>query len=210
VSQRQELHRAPGFAQAGQLAFELAGIGVDDCAHVDLYSCFPVAVRVQAAELGLSPERPLTITGGMTFGGGPLNNYVLQSTAAMMATLRDDPGSFGLVTAVSGMITKQGVSIWSTEPSAAGYRSADVTESVAAAMPVVETVIAGEDDAAVCTYTVLYSEAAPSRAVVVAARSGGGRSVVVSTDPQVLTSMVTEEWCGRTVRIHADATFSPR
>jgi acetyl-CoA C-acetyltransferase len=208
VSQREQLHRSPGFARAGGRAFELAGVGVDDCAHVDLYSCFPVAVRVQAAELGLSTDRPLTVTGGMTFGGGPLNNYVLQSTAAMMATLREDPGAVGLVTAVSGMITKQGVSLWSTAPNAAGYRSDDVTASVAAAMPVVETVVAGEDTGEVTTYTVLFADGMPSRGVVLAARPDGGRTVAVTQDPQLLASMTTEEWCGRAVRVHADATFS--
>ena len=32
---------------------ELAGVGVDDIDHVDVYSCFPSAVQVAAAELGL-------------------------------------------------------------------------------------------------------------------------------------------------------------
>ena len=57
-------------------------------APVDLYSCFPVAVEVQAQELGISPHRALTLTGGMTFGGGPFNNYALQGAAAMVRELR--------------------------------------------------------------------------------------------------------------------------
>ena len=38
------------------------------------------AVEVFAAELGIDPARDLTVTGGMPFAGGPLNNYVLQAT----------------------------------------------------------------------------------------------------------------------------------
>ena len=54
----------------------LAGTGVDELAHVDLYSCFPSAVEVAAAEIGLGLDRQLTVTGGLSFAGGPWNNYV--------------------------------------------------------------------------------------------------------------------------------------
>ena len=166
-------------------------------------------MRVQAAELGLSIERPLTVTGGMTFGGGPLNNYVLQSTAAMVDQLRRDPGAVGLVTAVSGMITKQGVSIWSTRPPAEGYRSDDVTDAVAAEMPVVESVIPADEEGVVASYTVLYADGLPAKGVVLVDRVTKGRSIAVSQDPQVLAAMTTEEWCGRKVALREDATFTP-
>ena len=47
---------------------------------MDLYSCFPSAVEMFQKELDNSECFP-TITGGMSFAGGPLNSYVLQSTA---------------------------------------------------------------------------------------------------------------------------------
>ena len=52
-----------------------------------------------AAEQGLSLDRELTVTGGLTFGGGPLNNYVMHSIARMVELLRDNPGKKGFVTA---------------------------------------------------------------------------------------------------------------
>jgi acetyl-CoA C-acetyltransferase len=208
VSQRAQLHRAPGFRIAGERAFDLAGCNVDDIAHVDLYSCFPVAVRVQAAELGLSLDRPLTVTGGMTFGGGPLNNYVLQSSAAMAVELREDPDSIGLVTAISGMITKQGVSIWSTRPPARGYRSDDVTSAVAAVNVPIDTVVPSEGEGTVAGYTVLYADGAASKAVVIADHAGGARAVAVSKDTELVEAMTGDEWCGRAVALHEDATFS--
>ena len=45
--------RSPGTARSA-----LAGIGIDDVAHVDLYSCFPCAVQIAATELGLGARRP--------------------------------------------------------------------------------------------------------------------------------------------------------
>ena len=80
ISERPELHRSPAIRLAGAAALEQAGLGIDDIAFVDLYSCFPVVVQMAAGELGLAlddPDRPLTLTGGLTFGGGPGNNYTV-------------------------------------------------------------------------------------------------------------------------------------
>ena len=85
LSQRPELHRSPAIRLAGTAALEQAGLGTDDVAWIDLYSCFPVVVQMAAAELGLAvddPDRPLTLTGGLTFGGGPGNNYTSHGIAA--------------------------------------------------------------------------------------------------------------------------------
>ncbi|MCU1365581.1 MAG: Acetyl-CoA acetyltransferase, partial [Ilumatobacteraceae bacterium] len=122
---RAEIHRSPAVAAVRGAVREHLDRDTPDIEHVDLYSCFPAAVRVQASELGIDPASPLTITGGMTFGGGPLNNYTLQSLVAMVRVLRDDPDSDGLVTNVSGMLTKFGASVWSCRPPAAAYRSVD-------------------------------------------------------------------------------------
>jgi len=211
VSRRAVLHRSPGFAAAGAEALGSAGVGVDDLAHLDLYSCFPIAVRVQAAELGIGPDRTLTVTGGMTFGGGPLNNYVLQSTARMAQVLREDPGSLGLVTAVSGLLTKQGVSVWSSRPPAAPCRVADVSERAAAATPAVDVVTGREGPATVATYTVRYGEdGAPTRAVALVDLADGPRAIAVSGDPGLASAMTAEEFCGRTVDLDDGGGFSVR
>jgi len=107
VSNRADLYSSPAIRQAGRAALELGGAGIDDIAHIDLYSCFPSAVQVAAAELGLSVDdaiaghRPLTVTGGLSFAGGPWNNYVTHSIATMANRLRQEPGSLGLVAASS-------------------------------------------------------------------------------------------------------------
>src|SRR3954462_4326604 len=88
IGERQQLHRSPAIRIAGRRVLEMAGIGLDDVDHIDLYSCFPSAVQVAAAELGLSGDpRPLTVTGGLTFAGGPWNNYVTHSIATMAQRL---------------------------------------------------------------------------------------------------------------------------
>jgi acetyl-CoA C-acetyltransferase len=210
LSRRRDLHRCAGFSLAGSAAMGLAGTGIDEIAHIDLYSCFPIAVRVQAAELGLSLDRPLTVTGGMAFAGGPLNNYVLQALAKMANVLRADPGSTGLVTAVSGMLTKQGVSLWSSRPPAAGYRSEDVSDRVNAVAPAVAMAASGSGPATVATYTVIHDGGDPKRGVVIAGRSDGTRVIATTGDRATVEAMASKEWCGRPVDVDANGGFTPR
>ncbi len=95
ISHRPELHRSPAIRLAGQAALELAGVGIDDVGPIDLYSCFPAVVQMAAHELGLpvdDPARPLTMTGGLTFGGGPGNNYASHGIAQVVGALREAAG----------------------------------------------------------------------------------------------------------------------
>ena len=176
LTTRRDLHRSTGFALAGARALELARTSVDAVDHLDLYSCFPAAVRVQARELGIDGERPLTVAGGMTFAGGPLNTYVLQSTAAMADRLRGGPGVTGLVTTVSGMLTKQAVAVWSGDPPAA-FRSAEVGEETRAGTPVVEVVDEAGGDGVVAGWTTLHERGTPTATVAVVDLPGGTRTI---------------------------------
>ncbi len=117
---------------AGRRALALAGVGPGDVDHLDLYSCFPAAVQITAHELGLALDRSLTVTGGMTFAGGPLNSYGLHALATMADVLRTDAGATGLVTSVSGFLTKFGAGVWSTDPGREGWRGEDVTSEARA------------------------------------------------------------------------------
>jgi len=104
VTERRDLHSSPAIGAAGRRLTELAGVAPADAHHVDVYSCFPSAVQVGADELGLDLGRRLTVTGGLPFAGGPLNNYVTHSIATMVGVLRGDPGSIGLITANGGSV----------------------------------------------------------------------------------------------------------
>ncbi|MEJ2130588.1 MAG: hypothetical protein P8Y95_02960, partial [Gammaproteobacteria bacterium] len=79
VSNRDNLYSSPAIRTAGRRVLELAGCEAGDIDFQDVYSCFPVAVQVAAREIGLRRDIPLTVTGGLTFAGGPLNNYVMHA-----------------------------------------------------------------------------------------------------------------------------------
>ena len=100
---------------------------------IDVYSCFPSAVQVAANELGLplgDPDRPLTVTGGLTFAGGPWNNYVTHSIATMAERLVANPGQRGLITANGGYLTKHSFGVYGTEPPSHEFRWEDVQSDV--------------------------------------------------------------------------------
>ena len=131
IINRAELGRWPAMGLLGEVATASLGRSLADIDLLDLYSCFPVAVRLQAAELGLPLDRPLSVTGGMTFGGGPFNNYVLGSTAAVADRLRSSDATTGLVTTVSGLLTKPGLAIWSSTPPEGPVLVADLAAEAA-------------------------------------------------------------------------------
>ncbi|MEP1595812.1 MAG: hypothetical protein ABJK20_14590, partial [Halieaceae bacterium] len=197
VASRGDLGGSPGFRLAGEAVLSSADVSLADVPLRELYSCFPSAVRVQLEELGEAGDGDLTVTGGMTFGGGPLNNFVLQATAKMVQVLRQQPTELGLVTSVSGMLTKQACALWSAKPGDKPYAHVDVTDEVRAQSPQCELIADYEGPGTVAGYTVLYQGDQPWRAVAVFDLPEAQRTVAFSEAPALLAEMQGEECCGR-------------
>jgi acetyl-CoA C-acetyltransferase len=208
LSRRAELSRCPGFRLVGQRAGELAGVDPNAIEHRELYSCFPSAVRVQLREIGLDTIRPVTWTGGMAFHGGPLNNYVLQCAARMAEILRGDPGSCALLTAVSGILTKQGATIWSTRVPERGFQFADLRNETERATPAVELCDAAIGDAQIASYTVLFEHGDPARAIALCDLPSGERAIAVSADRDLARDLTLREGCGLPARLLPKAEFA--
>ncbi|NNL66472.1 MAG: acetyl-CoA acetyltransferase [Myxococcales bacterium] len=207
VCQRDSLAHSEAARIAGQRALTHAGVEARALGPVDLYSCFPVAVRLVAEALELDPGRRLTVTGGMPFAGGPVNNYALQATARMVEVLREGDGAPGLVSSVSGMFTKQGFGLWATEPPARPFAFEDVSDAVAMASPARPLDAEPDGEARIVGYTVLHEQGAPARAIAVCDLEGDARTVAFSTDAALMAAMMREEFCGRVVRVSADGAF---
>jgi acetyl-CoA C-acetyltransferase len=198
VSNRDNLHSSPAIRTAGAAALELAGLTADDLAHVDLYSCFPAAVQVAALELGLGLDRQLTVTGGMTFAGGPWNNYTMHGIATMAGVLRDDPGSLGLCTANGGYLTKHSFGVYSTSPPAAGAFRWRSTQAEVDAMPSRQVDDAPDGPAEIETYTVMHGrDGEPEQGLTALRMPDGRRAWGVTTDTDTMAAMTVEEMIGR-------------
>lgn len=201
LAERAEPAASPGFRIAARRALAAAGLELDAVALLEIYSCFPAAVRVQAREIGIPPDRALTVTGGMAFAGGPLNNFVLQALVRLADLLRGGRGETALLTAVSGMLTKQGVSLFGRRPPEGGFRFADVTEEAAAATPWVPVDPGYRGPARVATYTVLHEKGEPRRAVLLCDTPSGARTIAVVDSAAEARAMTTEDPIGQQVHV---------
>jgi acetyl-CoA C-acetyltransferase len=200
VSNRDNLYSSPAMRFAGNRCLQLAGVTTATLDHVDLYSCFPVAVEVAAAELGLAETRPLTVTGGLTFAGGPLNNYVMHSIARMAELLREKPSAKGLITANGGYLTKHAFGVYSAEPPAAPFRHEDLQRQVDAT-PSRDVVLNHRGAVTVESYTVMYGADGPTIGHVACLLADGRRAWGNTRDTAVLTAMTREEFCGRAAKL---------
>lgn len=115
LSARPDPARSAAMAAAFDAAFDASGIDRAAIGPVDLYSCFPCAVAAAADCLGRGADdrRPLSLTGGLTFFGGPGNSYALHSIAALVDLLRRDRSATGLISANGGVLAKHAVGLYS-------------------------------------------------------------------------------------------------
>ena len=201
LSERRDLVSSPAIGIAGNLALELAGVGVDEVAHVDLYSCFPSAVQLACRELRIDPDRQLTVYGGLPFAGGPWNNPVSHALAAMVDVLRADPGSTGLVTANGGNVDKHAFGVYSTTPPASGFRHARPQAEIDA-VPGRTVLDEHRGTAVIEGWTVMHErDGSPHRAHATCTTAEGQRTWAVSHDPDVMALLETTDVGGRTVRV---------
>jgi acetyl-CoA C-acetyltransferase len=154
--------------------------------------------------LGIPKEdpRPLTVTGGLPYFGGPGNNYVGHSIAAMTQKLREAPGTIGVVTGNGWYVTKHSAGIYSSAPPRKEWQREDPKQYQrqidAEPHPALKEEPSGA--ATVETYTVLFDrEGAPESGIVIG-RTSDGRRFISNTpaDRRLLESMTKREFIGTT------------
>jgi acetyl-CoA C-acetyltransferase len=206
VSHRDRLGESTAVAVAGRRLLGLAGASIDDVELVDLYSCFPSAVQIGADALGLDHERQLTRTGGLTFAGGPWNNYSMHGIAALVADLRAAaPDALGLLWANGGYVSKHALGLYGTRPGrpfvhdhTEAQAEVDRTAPRCEVAPVDRT----SGAAVVEGYTVMHTRDGVPEAGWAACRLPDGRRAWArTTDPVVAGAMTDGEWVGRSVTV---------
>jgi len=207
VASRRDLHSSPAIEAAGSTAFKLTGLGPDDIDHLDIYSCFPSAVQIAVAELGFGTDRQLTQTGGLTFAGGPLNNYVTHSISAMVDTLRHDPGSLGMVTANGGFLTKHALGIYSTTPPAEGFLTANAQDEADQA-PTTIVDKSHHGPVAVEAYTVMHDREGATEALCALQTPTGGRTWGRVNDPTAAAEMTEVDAIGQSGSLDPEGSLT--
>jgi acetyl-CoA C-acetyltransferase len=205
-SRRPVLDASPAIRAAGRALFEAAGIGLDDVDCFDLYSCFPIAVEVGAAEIGLALDDPrgLTLTGGMSFFGGPGNNYTSHGIAAAVLRLRER-GGLAYVSGNGGFLSKHSLGLYAAQPrpTGPGFVLADTDRAQqaidAAALPIT---LEAEGEARVVGGTVVYGRDGEVESAPVVAELPDGRRLVARAAPEILASLAGRSLVGERVSVH--------
>ena len=191
---RADLSAGPASVLAARHALEVAGIGAEDLATIDLYSCFPAPVFNICDGLGLDPQDPrgLTVTGGLPFFGGPGNNYSMHAIAETVQRARSAPGSYGLVGANGGIMSKYSAGVYSTTPAAwMPDRSADLQAEIDG-WTAPEQAQHADGPAIIETYTVSRARDGARTGIVVGRLdANGSRFVAKGDDPDLLDLLTT-------------------
>jgi acetyl-CoA C-acetyltransferase len=211
VSHRHTPAASPAIAACGRAVFEHAGAGPDDLGPIDLYSCFPAAVELAADALGLAlddPARPLTCTGGLTFFGGPGNNYATHGIGAVARQLRESDGdAIGLATALGWYATKHAVGLYGSAPPPRPFAALTPEPETPAARTVADP---GDFEADAETCTVIYErDGSPSYGILFALRDDGERALGITRERDVLDAMPADGFLGSRVRLGSDRSFAP-
>jgi len=209
VAGHEDMWRSPAMEAASGEALRLAGIGADDVKFLDVYSCFPSSVHFARDALGMSADdpRPLTLTGGLPYHGGPASNYLGHSIGAAVERLRADPGSYAMVSGVGMHMTKHVYGVYSTAAGPVEPPDKGVQAALDARHPARPVVAEHDGKGTVAAYSVVYDrEGAPEWALLVVDTDGSSRAYAKSTDPALLAASQERELVGETVTLAPTTT----
>ena len=199
IQQRPKLYESLGMTYAANSInkmIERLDIKLD---AYDLYSCFPAAIKMFTKSIRLDSEIPKTVTGSMPYAGGPLNSFVIHSTVKMIQKIRALEVKYGLITGVSGMMTKQSFCIWGKE-----YKEHfifdDVTERAKLDESPIELSNISEGKGEIIGYTIIEGSENAAKAVLYLDDEKKHRKVVSSMDKNFINLLTEEEWVGKTLR----------
>ena len=188
-------------------ALESAGKEIEEIAHIDAYSCFPIAVLSACVAMGIDPatEFDLTLTGGLPFFGGPGNNYSMHAIAEAVQRVRNQSDSFALVTANGGYLSKHSAGVYGPVPSGE-WQPVDISDLKQRLLDhgraeVTET---PHGSAVIESYVAAYRRGQASVGYIIGRQSSDDRRflvVVANDDAETLHGLYETEPMGRKVAV---------
>lgn len=211
--QRDRYDRSVSMETSIRRTLELNAMHGADFDFVELYSCFPCVPKMARRILGWPVDRPATVFGGLTFGGGPIANYMSHAVVSMVEKLRHE-GTNGFLFANGGFATDNHCIILSNKPVAAAQFPQDFdyqaeADAAREAVPELDKDYVGAGT--VETYTVFYGrDGNPKGGVVVARTPAGDRTLAhVDAGDAALVAFLTDgkaEPVGTPGAVMADAS----
>ena len=160
---------------------------IADIDLVELYSCFPCVPKLARRILGWPADRAVSVVGGLTFGGGPIGNYMSHAVAAMVMRLRGGGRRNGLLFGNGGFAThNHSIVLSSAPPSAACFPCDFDHQSLAdlarGPVPAVNETYAGPGT--IESYTIMYARTGAASAGVIVARNMAGERFLAAVSAE--------------------------
>ena len=196
---------SPALRWTYEHALTAADVTLSKIDAFDLYSCFPVAVieAMEALGLEVGEQRPISLTGGLPFFGGPGNNYSMHGIASAVTTIQQNQHDTVFVGALGGHMSKHAVGIYSRAPGAVDPRANDVKFEGAGN----SRVLAAEFSGTALVETFMMKQLAEGTWLAVLALTEAGERVVAASllEPGDLKDLCVEgDPVGARVQIEPD------
>ena len=180
VLMRDRFDHSTSMEVAIRKALELNEVGPAELDAVELYSCFPCVPKMARRIIDWPLDKPAIVFGGLTFGGGPVGNYMSHAIASMTDLLRAEGGT-GLLFGNGGIATRNHAIVLSSQPIAAAAfpRSHDFqSEADGSRGPIPALAPNHVGPATIETWTVFFGrDGTPDSGVVVARTPQGERTL---------------------------------
>lgn len=162
---------------------------------VELYSCFPCVPKLARRALGVSEAEVLSVTGGLTFFGAAVNNYMGHAIAAMVRAIRAGKGSNGLLYGNGEFVTKHHALVLFSQPVSQPVKNINLQNELDANYGEVPEVLSSYSGSSVLeTYSLWYSrDGQPERAALICRTPDNKRHLAAVTDSATLQALICGE-----------------
>ncbi len=201
LTEREDPGRSSVAEAVVSAACDAAQLAPEEADLVDIYSCFPCAVTAITDHLGLPDDgsRPLSLTGGLPYFGGPGNNYTMHALAEMVGQIRGlAPSARALITANAGMLSKHAAAVFGRAPGALDWSRSGHT---IIPTPKGREVATAPESGRVLTYTLNYLGDNPVQVIALAETPDGQRFACCSEgqDTSTLQEALNSDPTGREI-----------
>ncbi|MFW9880530.1 MAG: hypothetical protein ACFFG0_46265 [Candidatus Thorarchaeota archaeon] len=210
MAQRPRLYDSPAIKEASRLALEQAGLKLNEIDVFDLYSCFPCMVEIARQEIGIPEDDPrdLTITGGLSFFGGPFSSYSMHSIVSAVELIQNNPSKKVMILANGGYNTSESIGIYGKKPPSKSWKNIDyikIQQKInAKALP--EPIEEANGNLTIEAYTFIYNRNnLPEWGVVMGHLENGERTLAfIIAESKTLLNLEQQELVGQSFTVNYD------
>ena len=203
IIKREDLGSSVAMKVAYDAAFESAGLDIYDVTHMDIYSCFPIAVFSACEALGIETDDPrgLTVSGGLPFFGGAGNNYSAHGIINIVKKLRDTPNGVGLVGANGGFLSKHSIGLYAKTAPANGWQEADreALAKIVKSQTSPDIAVYADGKAIIESFSVEFNRKGAKRGYVIGRRPDDRRFYAHTDDTDTIQGLLAQDPLGRKI-----------